>query len=218
MFNLLEPAQLIPLFFALSIFPIAIIMLTSFSKIVIVLSLLKTAMGLQQVPPAMVINGLALVLTWYVMYPVGQEVFTAVENHQANGKGATTVSAMVVFEKGKEPVREFLLKHANERERFFFMDASFRLMGEKVSKTITDKDFVVLVPAFVLSQLTEAFTIGVMIALPFLVIDLVVANILMALGMQMISPAMISLPVKMLLFVVLDGWSRLAHALVLTYR
>jgi type III secretory pathway component EscR len=91
-------------------------------------------------------------------------------------------------------------------------------MGEQVAAQIGPQDFVILVPAFVLSELTEAFLIGVLIALPFLVVDLVVANVLMALGMQMMSPTMISLPAKLLLFVLLDGWSRLAHALVLTYR
>ena len=91
-------------------------------------------------------------------------------------------------------------------------------MGEKIASTLSRQDFVVLVPAFAVSQLTEAFLIGVLIMLPFIVIDLVVANVLMALGMQMMSPAMVSLPIKLLLFVVLDGWSRLSHALVLGYQ
>ena len=98
------------------------------------------------------------------------------------------------------------------------MDAARRLMGEKVAATLTTKDFVVLVPSFAVSELTAAFLIGVLIALPFVVIDLVVANVLMALGMQMMSPTVLSLPIKLLLFVMLDGWSRLSHALVLTYQ
>jgi type III secretion protein R len=109
-------------------------------------------------------------------------------------------------------------KHAKVHERTFFMDAAKRLMGEKFAATVTPTDFVIVIPAFAVSQLTEAFLIGVIIALPFIVIDLLVANVLMALGMQMMSPTMVSLPVKLLLFVMLDGWSRLAHALVLTYR
>jgi type III secretion protein R len=115
-------------------------------------------------------------------------------------------------------MRAFLNKHVKVHERTFFMDAAKRLMGEKFSATMTETDFVILVPAFAVSELTEAFLIGVVIALPFIVIDLLVANVLMALGMQMMSPTMISLPIKLLLFVMLDGWSRLAHALVLTYR
>jgi type III secretion protein R len=136
----------------------------------------------------------------------------------ANAPRLPNLTTLQVLDKAKEPMRAFLDKHANERERIFFADASRRLMGEQVAAQIGPRDFVILVPAFVLSELTEAFLIGVLIALPFLVVDLVVANVLMALGMQMMSPTMISLPAKLLLFVLLDGWSRLAHALVLTYR
>jgi type III secretion protein R len=128
------------------------------------------------------------------------------------------LSTMQVLEKAKEPMRGFLDKHAHERERAFFADAARRLMGEETAAQIEPKDFVILVPAFAVSELTEAFLIGVLIALPFLVVDLVVANVMMALGMQMMSPTMVSLPLKLLLIVLLDGWTRLAHALVLTYR
>ncbi len=218
MFNFPDPAIYIPLIFAIGVFPIALVMVTSYTKIVVVLSLLKNALGLQQVPPAIVTNGLALVLTWYVMYPVGAQVVEAIERDQQLPKASQTLTTMEIFERAKPPLRAFLDKHVKTHERNFFMDAARRLMGEKFSATLVDTDFVVLVPAFAVSELTEAFLIGVVIALPFIVIDLLVANVLMALGMQMMSPTMISLPVKLLLFVMLDGWSRLAHALVLTYR
>ncbi len=218
MFNFPDPAIYIPLIFAIGVFPIALVMVTSYTKIVVVLSLLKNALGLQQVPPAIVTNGLALVLSWYVMYPVGAQVVEAIERDQQLPKASQTLTTMEVFERAKPPLRTFLDKHVKTHERNFFMDAARRLMGEKFSSTLVDTDFVVLVPAFAVSELTEAFLIGVVIALPFIVIDLLVANVLMALGMQMMSPTMISLPVKLLLFVMLDGWSRLAHALVLTYR
>lgn len=212
-----DPAVLIPLLFVLGLVPMGVVMLTSYTKIVVVFSLLRNALGLQQVPPTMVTNGLALVLTWYVMYPVGLQMLAAMDV-DANAPRLPNLTTLQVLEKAKEPMRAFLDKHANERERIFFADASRRLMGEPVAAQIGPKDFVILVPAFVLSELAEAFLIGVLIALPFLVVDLVVANVLMALGMQMMSPTMISLPAKLLLFVLLDGWSRLAHALVLTYR
>ena len=218
MFTLPDPAVLIPLFFLIGVLPIGLVMVTSYTKIVVVLSLLKNALGLQQVPPAIVTNGLALVLSWYVMYPVGMQIMGEIETAQQTTKGGATMSMMQIVEKGKEPLRAFLDKHAKAHERAFFLDASRRMMGDKVADTIDVRDFVVLVPAFVVSELTEAFLIGVVVALPFLVIDLVVANVLMALGMQMMSPTMLSLPIKLLLFVMLDGWSRLAHALVLSYR
>jgi type III secretion protein R len=200
------------------VFPIALVMMTSYTKIVVVLSLLKNALGLQQVPPAIVTNGLALVLTWYVMYPVGMEVVDAIERDQQRPRAAQTLTTQEIFERAKTPMRAFLDKHAKVHERTFFMDAAKRVMGEKFATTVAPTDFVILIPAFAVSQLTEAFLIGVIIALPFIVIDLLVANVLMALGMQMMSPTMVSLPIKLLLFVMLDGWSRLAHALVLTYR
>ena len=173
---------------------------------------------MQQVPPAIVTNGLALVLTWYVMYPVGAQIMTAVDANQQSQSSAAKLTVPDLLNFGKEPFRTFLDKHSKERERAFFMDAARRLMGEKVAATLTTKDFVVLVPSFAVSELTAAFLIGVLIALPFVVIDLVVANVLMALGMQMMSPTVLSLPIKLLLFVMLDGWSRLSHALVLTYQ
>jgi type III secretion protein R len=216
--NFPDPAIYIPLIFAIGVFPIALVMVTAYTKIVVVLSLLKNALGLQQVPPAMVTNGLALVLTWYVMFPTGMKVMEAVEADQQRPKAAVTLTTMDIFERAKPPMREFLDKHAKAKERAFFMDAARRLMDEKYAATLTSKDFVVLVPAFAISELTEAFLIGVIVFLPFIVIDLLVANVMMGLGMQMMSPTMISLPVKLLLFVMLDGWSRLSHALILTYR
>jgi type III secretion protein R len=213
-----DPAIFIPLIFAIGVFPIALVMVTCYTKIVVVLALLKSALGLQQVPPTIVTNGLALVLSWYVMYPVGMQAYEAIEAEQRQPRATQTLTTLEVLERVKPPLREFLDKHARPHERAFFMDAAGRLMGEKYGASMTDTDFVILVPSFVLSELTEAFLIGVIIALPFIVIDLLVANVLMALGMQMMSPTMLSLPIKVLLFVVLDGWSRLAHALILTYR
>jgi type III secretion protein R len=218
MIDVPDPAVLVPLMFFIGVLPILMVMMTAYTKIVVVLSLLKNALGLQQVPPAIVTNGLALVLTWYVMYPVGMQVMAAVDEYQKKPVATTKLTVPDVLGFGKEPFREFLDKHARQHERAFFMDAARRLMGEKVAATITPKDFVILVPAFAVSELTVAFLIGALIALPFVVVDMVVANVLLALGMQMMSPTIVSLPIKLLLFVMLDGWSRLSHALILTYQ
>jgi type III secretion protein R len=212
-----DPAVTIPLLFVLGLLPVAMVMLTSYTKIVVVFAILRNAIGLQGVPPNLVTNGLALVLTWYVMYPVGMQMLTAMDIDPKEPR-LPALSTMQALDKAKEPLRGFLDKHAHEREREFFTDAARRLMGEETAAQIGPKDFVILVPSFAISELTEAFLIGVLIALPFLVVDLVVANVMMALGMQMMTPTMVSLPLKLLLLVLLDGWARLSHALVITYR
>jgi type III secretion protein R len=215
MSNLPDPITLIPFLFALAFVPIAAVMVTCYTKLVVVFALLRNALGLQQVPPPMVTNGLALVLTWFVMYPVGDAALKALD--PPGGNPPANLSMMQVLGTAKEPMREFLIQHASQKEREFFLGAAQRVMKPQQAEQIKSTDFVVLVPAFTISELTEAFLIGFLIFLPFIVIDLIVANVLVAMGMQMMSPMMVSLPLKLLLFVMLDGWSRLAHALVLSY-
>ena len=215
MSNLPDPITLIPFLFALAFVPIAAVMVTCYTKLVVVFALLRNALGLQQVPPPMVTNGLALVLTWFVMYPVGDAALKALD--PPGGNPPANLSMMQLLATAKEPMREFLIQHASQKEREFFLGAAQRVMKPQQAEQIKSTDFVVLVPAFTISELTEAFLIGFLIFLPFIVIDLIVANVLVAMGMQMMSPMMVSLPLKLLLFVMLDGWSRLAHALVLSY-
>lgn len=214
--NLPDPATLIPLLFALSVIPVLVVMVTSYTKLVVVFSLMRHALGLQQVPPPMVTNGLALVLTWYIMYPIGHTVMTAVNQEQARQGGAVTYG--LVIEEAREPLKDFLQKHVSEREVEFFYDASQRMMAPEVARTVERDGFLVLIPAFTISELTKAFLIGFLIFLPFIVVDLIVANVLLAMGMQMMAPTIVSLPIKLLLFVLLDGWSRITHALVLSYQ
>lgn len=199
----------------LAIAPFVAVMITSFTKIVVVLSLLRNALGVQQVPPNVVLNGLAIILTIYVMYPVGQQI-----SHNLEGQENITESTEAMLsaaEAAKEPLRAFLIKHSDERERRFFLDTIKRMSenGEPVS--VESTDFVIIIPAFTISELTEAFQIGFLIFLPFIIIDLVIANILMAMGMMMLSPTVVSLPFKLLLFVLIEGWAKLAHGLVLSY-
>lgn len=212
----------------LALAPFFAVMVTSFTKIVVVLSLLRNALGLQQVPPNVVLNGMALILTAYVMYPTLQQMSEAAGYSQPVATIAGDEVAQesplddseAIFstaDKAKEPLREFLIKHSDPRERQFFLATQKQISGPERGATVTDKDFIVLIPAFVVKELTVAFQIGFLIFLPFLVIDMVVSNILMAMGMMMLSPVTISLPFKILLFVLIDGWVHLSHGLVTSY-
>ena len=338
-----SPALVLVVVVSLALAPFVAVMVTSFTKIVVVLSLLRNALGLQQVPPNVVINGLAIVLSIYVMYPVILDTYEAVTAHQqgrpvpasvqadidqrkqaqaerrrvqaeraaqraqaaaaaaksepastspaaadalqaeadalqaqaealqagegaapaaqpgplfrnvVTGQGPAAAPAadadadadagveagivvpapaqatplapagsdgarlLATFEAGKEPLRGFLIEHSNDAERAFFLRSAQRLLPPDRRDALSVDDFIVVVPAFTVSELTAAFQIGFLIFLPFLIIDLVVANILLALGMMMMSPTTVSLPFKLLLFVMIDGWAKLVHGLVLTY-
>jgi type III secretion protein R len=220
------PGSALVVVIALAIAPFFAVMVTSFTKIVVVLSLLRNALGLQQVPPNIVLNGLSLILTLYVMYPVGQQMQDAIAQNPAQqqmqmqeGGGAlsSTNTMLNSIEAGKEPLRGFLLKHSSPTERGFFLKTAQRVGDPNRAAELTDRDFIVVIPAFVVRELSLAFQIGFLIFLPFLVIDLVISNILLAMGMMMLSPTTISLPFKLLLFVLVDGWVKLSHGLVLSY-
>lgn len=210
-----SPSSALITVIVLALAPFVAVMVTSFTKIVVVLSLLRNALGTQQIPPNVVLNGIALILTVYVMYPVGQAMMA-----QLDGQGNVTQSTqdlLLAADTAKEPLREFMLKHSNEREREFFLSTIKRMMPPEDAESVSSTDFIVVVPAFTISELTTAFQIGFLIFLPFVVIDLVIANILMAMGMMMLSPTTISLPFKLLLFVLIEGWTKLAQGLVLSY-
>lgn len=216
-----QPLTIVLLLAGLSLLPFVLVMITSFVKIAVVLSFLRSALGTPQIPPTMVLTGLAVVLTVYVMAPTGSQVYEQAirpEIGQAGGAGllssAGAESLLRVAEKAKEPVRAFLLKHSRPRDRAMFRDLARRLGG---SAAIDEKALLVVVPAFVIGQLAAAFQIGFLIFVPFLIIDMVVANILLALGMHMLSPTTVSLPFKLLLFVMVDGWYLLTQGLVLSY-
>ena len=336
-----SPALVIVVIVGLALAPFVAVMVTSFTKIVVVLSLLRNALGLQQVPPNVVINGLAIVLSIYVMYPVILDTYDAITAHQQGKPIPASVQAQVdarqraqdararaqaermaeraqrraaaeqaasaddapvaaagdepapaspaaadalqaeaqadaaraaaasgplfrdvvtgdpaavaaapagtpppapaativapkpapppafggsegaqllaMFEAGKEPLRTFLIQHSKDAERGFFLRSAQSLLPPERRDALSVDDFIVVIPAFTVSELTTAFQIGFLIFLPFLIIDLVVANILLALGMMMMSPTTVSLPFKLLLFVLIDGWAKLVHGLVLTY-
>lgn len=201
----------------LALAPFMAIMVTSFAKLVIVLSLVRNALGLQQIPPNLVLNGLALVLSMYIMAPLGLQIMKAAEDRLAGGALQSKVLFQVIGD-AREPLQKFLSKHAQPREREFFVQSAGKLWPEEQAKALQSDDLMVLVPAFTVSELTAAFKIGFIVYLAFVIIDLVVANVLVALGMMMFSPTVIAVPLKLLLFVLLDGWAKLIHGLILTYR
>lgn len=213
-----NPVVLIIVVGALALAPFALIMLTSFVKISVVLSILRNAIGTQQVPPNQVITGISLILTVFIMSPVVEKMY------QESGSDAlfTEVSVqkvMDIAQKGREPLRQFLSRYAHVKDRLLFLDLAQRMAVKNQTDPaeIKPEDFRILVPSFVTSQLTEAFRIGFLLFIPFLVIDMVVSNILQAMGMFMLSPTTISLPFKLLLFVLVDGWAMLIKNLVLGY-
>jgi type III secretion protein R len=207
---------------ALGFAPFVLMMVTSFVKISVVLSIVRSALGTQQIPPTQVITGLAIILTVYIMAPVAQEMYRAADAEGVTqGQGlmsAATVDVLITASgRAKEPLRNFLAKKVTTKDRSLFFNLALKLRKAEDRKDIADKDFLILTPAFVVSELKEAFQIGFLLFVPFLVIDMVVANILLALGMQMLSPTTISMPFKLLLFVLVDGWYLIAKGLVVGY-
>ncbi len=216
--SLQDPVVLVFVILAFGVATFAALMMTSYTKLVIVFGLLRTALGLQQTPPNMVLNGIAIVLSVYIMAPVGMDIADALGTRQLGKPGEGVADVLAVASAATAPVKGFLIKHTAERERAFFMKSAGALWPPARAERLASDDFAVLVPSFVLSELTRAFQIGFVIYLVFVVVDLVVATVLLALGMSMIAPTTISLPFKLLLFLSLDGWTRLVQGLVLSYR
>ena len=207
---------------ALSLVPFVLMMVTSFVKISVVLSIVRSALGTQQIPPTQVITGLAIILTVYIMAPVGQAMYQAAEMNVLE-RGGPLFSSQTVGQlldagaRAKEPLREFLVKNVTPKDRGLFFNLARKMRTGDDREAIGERDFMVVVPAFVVSELKEAFQIGFILFVPFIVIDMVVSNILLALGMQMLSPTTISMPFKLLLFVLVDGWYLIAKGLVIGY-
>jgi type III secretion protein R len=212
-----DPLVLIISVGLLSLLPFIAVMVTSFSKLVVVFSLVRNALGLQQVPPNIVLNGLALVLSMYIMAPLINQMTQGGQEKLLEG-GMKTGALIEMVSNAREPLRKFLDKHAQPREREFFIRSAKKIWPPEEAAALKSNDLLVLIPAFTVSELTAAFKIGFLIYLAFVIIDLVVANILAAMGMMMFSPTIVSIPLKLLLFVMLDGWAKLIHNLILTYQ
>ncbi len=208
--------QLMGLLAVLSLVPFAIMMLTSFSKIVVVLSFVRSALGTQQAPPTMVLTGLAAVLSVTVMTPTFEKMW--VNGQAAYGEVGASRELLAGAAAIAAPLKAFLVKHGSAEERARLVDMARELRAPGEAAQVSEQDVGVVVPAFVITELKEAFIIGFLVFLPFLVLDMLVANVLLALGMQTLSPTQVSLPFKILLFVAVDGWSLLARSLLLAYR
>ncbi|MFT4413575.1 flagellar type III secretion system pore protein FliP [Fredinandcohnia humi] len=207
--NVSTSVKLLLLLTVLSIAPSILILMTSFTRIIVVLSFVRTSLGTQQMPPNQVLVGLALFLTFFIMAPIFSEVneqaLTPLFNKEINLEEA--------YERAAIPFKEFMSVHTRQKDLELFLNYS----GAERPTSIEDIPLTALVPAFAISELKTAFQIGFMIFIPFLVIDMVVASVLMSMGMMMLPPVMISLPFKILLFVLVDGWYLIVKSLLQTF-
>ncbi len=201
--------QVLALMTLLTLLPAGLMMLTAFTRIVIVLSILRQAIGLMQAPSNQIIIGLALFLTFFIMAPVFDRVYQEAVSPYVDEE----IEIQQAFARAQQPFREFMVGQTRETDLDMFM----KISGTKEIESAEDIPFSLLVPAFITSELKTAFQIGFLIYIPFLVIDLVVASVLMAMGMMMLSPMMISLPFKIMLFVLVDGWALIMGTLASSF-
>jgi flagellar biosynthetic protein FliP len=211
-----EPAELVNTLNILMILtllvlaPSLILVMTSFIRIVVVLSFLKQALGTQQMPPSQLIVSFAMILTFFIMQPVGEKAY----NDGIKPYIDKTIGYEEAFDRGVKPFKEFMIKNTREKDLALF----FRIRKLENPKNIDDIPLSIAIPAFMISELKTAFEIGFLIFLPFLVIDMVVSSVLMSMGMMMLPPVMISLPFKLLIFILVDGWNLLVGNLVDSFK
>jgi flagellar biosynthetic protein FliP len=201
--------QIVLLMTILTLAPSIVMMLTSFTRIVVVLSFVRQAMGTQQMPPSQLIVGLALILTIFIMAPVANVIHRDAIKPYLDGK----ISQSETYERAVKPLREFMLKQTQEKDIALFV----KFAGSERPKGPDDLPIHVLIPAFIISELRIAFQISFIVFIPFLIIDMVVASVLMSMGMMMLPPVMVALPFKILLFVLVDGWYLLVKSLVSSF-
>lgn len=209
----------------LSLLPFIVMILSPFMKIVIVLSLLRSALGVQQAPPNQILNGVAFMLALFIMYPTGLKMYDVAQEVIQNVKAPESITSaesstyiVNIATYVREPLRDFLKKNSSIKHQALFYRMAYKGMPEEHRNDLTTTDMMILVPSFITSQLKDAFEIGVLIYIPFFVIDLVTSNILLAMGMMMLSPVTISMPLKLFLLVMLDGWTLLIEGLVDTFH
>lgn len=202
--------QLIIFLTILTLAPSILIMMTSFTRILIVLGFIRNALGTQQMPPNQILIGLALFLTFFVMAPVTDKIYTQAYQPYINGR----ITSQEALKRAEEPLKEFMLKNTRKKD----LDLFVKLSNVNPNTNVKDLPLRVVVPAFIISELKSAFEMGFLIYVPFLIIDMVVASILMSMGMLMIPPVMISLPFKILLFILVDGWNLVVESLVRSFK
>ena len=199
----------------LGLAPVALVLLTAFIKISVVFFIVRNAIGVQQTPANIILSGIAAVLAVYISAPVMSESYTALKDPSLEFR--TIADYEEAFRRGSEPVQRFLMRNTTQVERAFFASATAKVWGPQNALPADSQSLFILIPAFIMHELTAAFKIGFLIYIPFLAIDLIVANILMALGMITLSPVVIGVPFKLLLFVAIDGWNMLVRGLILSY-
>jgi type III secretion protein R len=212
-----DPVALILILVFCSLIPILFILTTSFVKISMVCILARDSLGVQQVPPNIVLYGLSLILSLYVMGPIYNNSYNIMHQDLISGNQITAKKLIDNFDASSTPLRQFLIKHSDREQKDFFYKSLKKYWTSDMLKDVTINDFIILVPAFVVSELTQGFKIGFLIYLPSIIIDIIVSNLLMAMGMMMMSPVTISLPIKLLLFISIDGWTRLINVILGTY-
>lgn len=212
---MLEPVALLLIGVVLGFLPFVVLVVTSYTKISIVLGLLRNALGIQQIPPTMVLNGIAVILTLYILAPIGRQ---AAEVVQQPGSASGVERVLKGVEAAKRPFQDFLKRHTQPNHTEFFLRTAGVVWAPDQAKDLKEDDLIVLAPAFLVTELNEAFRIGFLLYLVFITVDLVVASALLAMGLSQVNSGNIAIPFKLLLFVTLDGWTRLLQGLVLSYR
>ena len=213
----IDPLTLMFTLAVLGLLPFMLMMVTSYVKIVVVISLVRNALGVQQVPPVMVINGLAIIFTIFIMGPVAMQSYDIATNHPSSESPSIT-EVLGMVRAASPPLQTFLENNTDPAITQVLMSTAKRIWPASHQSFISKDNPLIVVPAFTISELTKAFQIGFLLYLPFIAIDLIISNILLAMGMMMVSPMTISLPFKLLLFVTLDGWLKISQGLLLSYR
>ncbi|MBK0081373.1 type III secretion system export apparatus subunit SctR [Kosakonia cowanii] len=211
----LNPIMLALFLGALALLPMMLIICTSFLKITMVLQLTRNAMGVQQVPPTMALNGIALAATLFIMAPVFSDMTDRLKAIPVDFSSMERLEYTTA--NGIEPLKMFMRKNTDPDIVIHLQENAQRMWPKRMAESVTPENMLLIIPAFVLSELQNGFKIGFLIFIPFIVVDLIVSNILLALGMQMVSPMTVSLPLKILLFVLISGWTRLLDGLFYSY-
>jgi type III secretion protein R len=212
-----NPVFLLLLGVGIGLLPFLLMLCTSFLKVAVVLALVRNAIGVQQIPPPMALNGLAIIISLFIMFPVASDTWDILQNQKISEQ-VTGVEVVKTASVASEPLKAFMLRNTNRTISNTLEQTARRIWPERFHGLINADNWAVLVLSFTVSESSRAFEIGFLLYLPFICIDLVISNILLAMGMMMVSPMTISLPFKLLLFVYLDGWVKIFQGLMLSYR
>lgn len=213
----LNPISVIIIIMLMGILPIMLMLVTSYVKIVVVSFIVRNALGIQQAPPNMVLTSLAVILSIFVMAPVGVNIYQGLEAHMQELNSGDIFNSLKIIDNAATPLYRFLEINTDPNVLSAFENTARRIWPAEIKEIIEPKSLVFIIPSFVISELTSAFQIGFLLYLPFIIIDLIISNILLAMGMMMVSPTTISLPFKLLLFVSVEGWLKLSQGLMLSY-